>query len=49
MSRSRPLALAVLLAAGLLAACSDDTTTGPRPNFSCETQGSNSATGCQPR
>lgn len=41
MSRTRALAVAAWLAAGLLAACSD--TTGPRPNFSCETQGSNSA------
>jgi hypothetical protein len=41
MSRSRGLVLVVWLAAGLLAACSD--ATGPRPNFSCETQGSNSA------
>ena len=46
MSRSRTLAFAALLAAGLLAACSD--TTAPRadsstsPNFRCETQGSNS-------
>jgi len=45
MSRSRTLALAALLAAGILAACSD--TTAPRadssasPNFKCETQGSN--------
>jgi hypothetical protein len=46
MSRSRTLAFAALLAAGLLAACSD--TTAPRAdsstgaNFRCETQGSNS-------
>ncbi len=45
MSRSRTLAVAALFVAGLVAACSD--TTAPRPNFSCETQGSNTATGCQ--
>jgi len=45
MSRSRTLAFAALLAAGILAACSD--TTAPRADSStcskinCETQGSN--------
>ena len=45
MSRSRTLALAAVFAAALLAACSSDPT-GPKPSFSCESQGSNSATGC---
>lgn len=46
MSRSRALAFAALVAAGLLAACSDTTapradSSSPHPTFKCETQGSN--------
>jgi hypothetical protein len=47
MSRSRTLAFAALVAAGLLAACSD--TTAPRPSLSCESQGSNSVVGSCPK
>jgi hypothetical protein len=43
MSRTPALALAAVFAATLLAACASDPT-GPKPSFSCESQGSNTAT-----
>ena len=46
MSRSRTLAFAAVVVAALVTtACSSDPT-GPKPSFSCESQGSNTATGC---
>ncbi len=46
MSRSRTLAFAAVVVAALVTtACSSDPT-GPKPSFSCENQGSNTATGC---
>lgn len=49
MSYSRTLAFtAVVVAALVTAACSSDPT-GPKPSFSCESQGSNSSQGCPPR
>jgi hypothetical protein len=45
MSRSSALAFSAVVAAALLTACASDPT-GPKPSFSCETQGSNTATGC---
>jgi hypothetical protein len=46
MSRSRTLAFAAVVAAALVTtACSSDPT-GPKPSFSCESQGSNTAQGC---
>ena len=48
MSYSRTLAFtAVVVAALVTAACSSDPT-APKPSFSCESQGSNSNTGCPP-
>ncbi len=47
-TRTRTLALLGLVAGSLLAAaCSE--TTAPRPNFSCESQGSGTGTPCPPR
>jgi hypothetical protein len=45
MSRSSTLALAAVVAASLVSACASDPT-GPKPSFSCESQGSNTGTGC---
>ena len=45
MSRSSTLAFAAVVAAALVSACASDPT-GPKPSLSCESQGSNSATGC---
>jgi len=48
MSRTRTLTLLGLVAGSLLAAaCSE--TTAPRPNFSCESQGSNTGVPCAPK
>ena len=47
MSRSSTLAFAAVVAAALVSACASDPT-GPKPSFTCESQGSNSSTGCVP-
>jgi len=43
MSRSSALAFSAVVSAALLTACVSDPT-GPKPSFSCESQGSNTAT-----
>lgn len=49
MSRTRTLTLLGLVAGSLLAAACSNATTGPRPEFACENQGSGTATPCPPR